>query len=97
MCVCVYDQDYPSDAQIRHDMYHTFWAVLCASGIEVLTLWMWANGYVTCVAMGHVEPSRAAQLLPGFQIAPFAVAVAEKMYLFFRLDLCNFFLHIILR
>jgi hypothetical protein len=37
-------QDYPSDAQIRHDQYHTFWCVLCASAIEVLTLWMWANG-----------------------------------------------------
>lgn len=37
-------QVYPSQAQIRHDQYHTFWCVLCASAIEILTLWLYANG-----------------------------------------------------
>lgn len=35
---------YPSPAQIRHDQYHTFWCVLCASAIEVLTVHLYAKG-----------------------------------------------------
>ena len=38
---------YPSPAQIRHDQYHTFWCVLCASAIEILTVHLYAKGTFT--------------------------------------------------
>jgi len=35
---------YPSTAQLRHDQYYTFFCVLCASAVEVLTVHLYATG-----------------------------------------------------
>mmetsp|Transcript_9285 Transcript_9285/g.28151 ORF Transcript_9285/g.28151 Transcript_9285/m.28151 type:complete len:322 (-) Transcript_9285:66-1031(-) len=39
------NENYPKPEQIRHDQYHTFWCVLCASLVEVATLHLLSNGY----------------------------------------------------
>lgn len=36
--------EYPRPAQIRHDQFHTFFCVLCASAIEITTMHLYATG-----------------------------------------------------